>query len=800
VKKSHFMLQLTAGCMLILVSIYGFLQLNGTWLPQDALALVDRALASDRAKIKLDGSLLEERIELEFFLCRRISRKQVGDPVLLEVSGVDTGISRSIHLIPYFESVPFSQIHLMVLGLSALIAFVVFVMKREDMGARLLYWCILTFAAAEVITGCFHCLDTTWTSYIPGIFFHICYALSATFLLHLSFKFSPERPRIRIGWIYAVAFLFILVLEVLFLYSSLTRSIENYRLYLSVIYFFQLYVFGCILAAVANLVLIYRRTHLEEVKAQIKWLLYGLFLGLGPFVLLYLLPKILTLPEFVSMEVAMAFSPLVMVGAAIAIVRHRLFDIEFVINRSLVYSILTIFVVAIYIFLVRLLQGMFSQLFEVTDTAVSALAAFGAALVFHPARKRIQKFVDKSFFRVSYDYQKCIQAFAERASGEIDPHRLLDAMIQQVGSALPVTHIGALIQIVREKDRSLFLVRGEKERMLETASATRDDGLPLGRKKSLSIHDQIDFSQEDVLKDQGWDLILPIAFTLPMLLGFIALGPKKSGQRFGRDDVALLLTLTQELGVNLERIRLQEEVVYERAEKEKFDELNKLKTEFISAVSHELRTPMSTLSSLADILQGERIKDKEKRGRLLQLMSDECTRLSRFLHNILDSGRIERDTMSYIMETYDLNDVVQETANLFEHRLQKEEFECRLDVPPHPVTLKLDRDALKQALTNLIDNAIKYSRGHQDIRIRLEEKGHCVELSVEDRGIGISPQDQQNIFDGFFRGEAAALENPSGVGIGLKIVKHIMDAHGGRVRVESEPDKGSKFILEFSRS
>ena len=106
------------------------------------------------------------------------------------------------------------------------------------------------------------------------------------------------------------------------------------------------------------MVLIFRRTHLEEVKAQIKWLLYGLFLGLGPFVLLYLLPKILTLPELVSMEVAMAFPPLVMVGAAIAIVRHRLFDIEFVINRSLVYSILTIFVVAIYIFLVRLLQGL----------------------------------------------------------------------------------------------------------------------------------------------------------------------------------------------------------------------------------------------------------------------------------------------------------------------------------------------------------------------------------------------------------------------------------------------------------
>lgn len=102
-------------------------------------------------------------------------------------------------------------------------------------------------------------------------------------------------------------------------------------------------------------------------------------------------------------------------------------------------------------------------------------------------------------------------------------------------------------------------------------------------------------------------------------------------------------------------------------------------------------------------------------------------------------------------------------------------------------------------MTNLIDNAIKYSRGQPEIHIVLEEKEQGVALSIEDRGIGIPSQEQQNIFEGFFRGEAAALENPGGVGIGLKLVKHILEAHGGRVRVESELDLGSKFILEFLR-
>ncbi|MFA9452495.1 MAG: ATP-binding protein [Candidatus Aminicenantaceae bacterium] len=799
-KKSHFVLQLAAGGVLVLVSIYGFLQLNGTWLPQDALALVDRSLGAEKGQVRLDGGKVEERIELEYYLCRRISGKQVGDRVLLEFSGEGGESSRSVPLISYFEAVRFPHIHLIVMGLSTLIGFVVFVMKKEDVRARLLYWGILTFAAAEVITGGFHCLDMTWMSYIPAVFFYICYALAPTLLLHFSLTFSPDSPRAWIGWIYAAAFLFIMVLESLFLYSSFTRSIADYRLYLFILYFFWIYVFACLLAAVLHLILIYRRSPLEEVRARIKWFLYGLFLGLGPFVLLYLLPKILTLTELVSMEVAMAFSPLALVGAAIAIIRYRLLDIEIVINRSLVYSFLTILVVGIYLFLVRFLQGMFSHLFEITDTAVSALAAFGAALIFHPARKKIQEFVDRSFFRIAYDYQKCIQTFAERASQEIDAHRLVDAMIQQVESVLPVSRIGVLLQIVREDEQNLFLVRGEREKLLGVISESKDGGgLPHGRENSLSFHEQIDFSQDGVLKEHGWELLFPISFTLPMLSGFLALGPKRSGQRFGRNDVALLQTLTQELGVNLERIRLQEEVVYERAEKEKLDELNKLKTEFISAVSHELRTPMSTLSSLADVLQEERIKDKNKRGRLLRLMSEECTRLSQFLHNILDSGRIERDVMSYSMEEADLNYVVQETVNLFEQRLRKDGFECRLDVPPHPVLLNLDQNAVRQALTNLIDNAIKYSKGQPEIHIVLEEKEQWVALSIEDRGIGIPSQEQQNIFEGFFRGKAAILENPGGVGIGLKLVKHILEAHGGRVRVESELDLGSKFILEFLR-
>ena len=177
-KKSQFVFQLAAGGVLVLVSIYGFLLLNGTWLPQDALGLLDQSLGAEKRQVSLDGGKVEERIELEYYLCRRISGKQVGDRILLEFSGEGMESSRSVPLISYFEAHGFPHIHLIVMGLSTLIGFVVFVMKKEDVRARLLYWGILTFAVAEVITGGFHCLDVTWTSYIPAVFFYICYALA----------------------------------------------------------------------------------------------------------------------------------------------------------------------------------------------------------------------------------------------------------------------------------------------------------------------------------------------------------------------------------------------------------------------------------------------------------------------------------------------------------------------------------------------------------------------------------------------------------------------------------------------
>jgi two-component system phosphate regulon sensor histidine kinase PhoR len=254
------------------------------------------------------------------------------------------------------------------------------------------------------------------------------------------------------------------------------------------------------------------------------------------------------------------------------------------------------------------------------------------------------------------------------------------------------------------------------------------------------------------------------------------------------------------LGVNLGRIRLQEEVIYERASREKSDELVRLKTEFISTVSHELRTPMTSLRGLAELLRSGKISEGARREHLLGLMAGECGRLTRFLTNVLDFGKIEQNAKVYELKETALGPLVRDVAELVRESHPDGGIELEVIAPESPVTVRADADAVRQALLNLVDNALKYSPDRKEVTVSLAAGPDAVIIAVKDNGMGVAPGDRDRIFEPFFRASRAAERDPAGVGLGLKIVKHIMDAHGGRVTVESEPGKGSTFGLVFPRS
>jgi signal transduction histidine kinase len=180
-------------------------------------------------------------------------------------------------------------------------------------------------------------------------------------------------------------------------------------------------------------------------------------------------------------------------------------------------------------------------------------------------------------------------------------------------------------------------------------------------------------------------------------------------------------------------------------------------------------------------------------------MAGECGRLGRFLHNVLDFGRIEQDVKLYEFRKTDIKPLIVQVAEIARSASAGEDLDLEVEMPEGPVLIEADLDSVCQALLNLVDNAIKYSAGRKRVAVRLAENDRHVEVSVSDQGIGIPAEDREKIFEAFFRSPAAVRHDPKGVGLGLKIVKHIMDAHGGSIAVEGGPGRGTTVTLKFPR-
>jgi signal transduction histidine kinase len=223
--------------------------------------------------------------------------------------------------------------------------------------------------------------------------------------------------------------------------------------------------------------------------------------------------------------------------------------------------------------------------------------------------------------------------------------------------------------------------------------------------------------------------------------------------------------------------------------------LAELRTQFVSSVSHELKTPLTSIRMFAELLQ-MRETDKERSGFLDTIVS-ESERLTRLLSNVLDFSRIERGQKTYRLQPAPLAEVVHAAARTVQYPLSQQGFSLDLNVCEDVPQVSLDRDALQQAVLNLLTNAMKYSGESRHIGLRLcAESGNAL-IEVSDHGIGIPEQEQSRIFEKFYRARIPENLEISGTGLGLALVAHIVKAHGGSVDVKSRPGKGSTFSIRL---
>jgi two-component system phosphate regulon sensor histidine kinase PhoR len=223
--------------------------------------------------------------------------------------------------------------------------------------------------------------------------------------------------------------------------------------------------------------------------------------------------------------------------------------------------------------------------------------------------------------------------------------------------------------------------------------------------------------------------------------------------------------------------------------------LSQLKSDFVSNVSHEIRTPLSLIGMFAETLEMHRVTTEEKKDEYYRIIRKETERLTRIVNSILSLSKMESSSKEYNFEKANLNTIVDEVVKTYQHEFEKND--CSVNKNHDLREIIIDQEAVIEALINLIDNALKYCEGKCKIEISTGMNDKYQFVEVTDNGMGIAKEYQKKIFEKFYRISSGNVHNSKGSGLGLSLVKHIMEAHGGNIGLESKIDKGSSFRLNF---
>ena len=224
-------------------------------------------------------------------------------------------------------------------------------------------------------------------------------------------------------------------------------------------------------------------------------------------------------------------------------------------------------------------------------------------------------------------------------------------------------------------------------------------------------------------------------------------------------------------------------------------ELERLRAEFVANVSHELKTPLTSIMGFVETLKEGAIEDPANRLQFLQIVDDHSRKLYGLIDDLLLLSKLESDREAIHKETVDFEKMLERTLRLFDRALQAKQIKVHEEMERRPFFILADPKSIEEALSNLVDNAIKYNHPGGTLRIHASSSPQAVKIAVSDTGIGIPDEDLPRIFERFYRADKSRSRDSGGSGLGLSIVKHIVEKHGGRVEAQSQFHQGSTFTI-----
>jgi signal transduction histidine kinase len=789
---------LLAVCIAYIPSLVGSARMPFTALAIDGrlqvVSLTEKEAAGgivpgDRI-IKWNGENVGSMSDLEFLR----SYQSPGDTIVLTLEG---GRQTRCTCVNTYDS-----LYILIILIVGFITwgFGVFVLLAGPRGlvAATLHWSLVCMGVSTIMPWGSMNLGGLFPYLARGVFLVVYLGVPSLFLF-----FTSMFPRPRPGplWLKAATSfipvgILLVILSVTLFHSLHEHSLPMFRAFQRWYDVFHVVLILDVAMGLISIVDSYRRAETGGDRKKIEWILWGLTFGPTPFLILVVLPGLFDAQDIIPEELSIVFFLLIPASFAIAFLKYHVLDIEVVIKRTTVYAVVLGVVLSLYAAAVGLLSAMVGSF--VPQSA--AAAAVGVAIAFEPVRKRVQRVVDRRFFRVRYDFRRTGRGILEAVGSAVDEQQLGEIVVRRTDEAIPVERIALVAAEPGSDAMSVLAGRGWEGGALTCA------GLPLYAGDNARQPAAADRTFEAGIAHRAIPAELAgrlnVAAVFPLtdenqnILGCIALGPKRSSARFTAEDADLLIQIAAESALALQRIRLQRQLLLEKVTSRRLEELNQMKSNFVSYVSHELRTPLTSIKMFTEILQSGRVRLGRKAREYIGVIEGESDRLGRMVTTILDSARIEQGVKEYRPVRGDLREHVRKALGAMSYQLKQHGFVVRLTEPRRPLDILADPDAVVQAVVNIVANAIKYSPGPKYLAVRLERRRETAACSIRDRGRGIPPSSIPHLFERFYR-VPDVRRDIQGVGLGLPLVHHIMEAHRGSVEVESTVGKGTTFTLVF---
>jgi signal transduction histidine kinase len=559
-------------------------------------------------------------------------------------------------------------------------------------------------------------------------------------------------------------------------------------------------------------------------QKQAKWLFLGVGMGTIPVFFLHTIPSVLG-TEIPYGRFSAYTLILILFCYGTAILRYKLVDVELVLNRSSVYAVVSSVAVAVYLLSSQIMGEIFSTISPRAETVAKYLSILLVALLFAPLRHRVQEFIDKFFYQRRYNYRRTLLNLSEALGTILRLDELGETLLTRLDEVLQPEFAALLLR--RGSEHQIYRQVGDREKL---SAALRELDVESIRGRPERIIDS--------------NLAIPL-MSKGNLVGVILLGGKLSGQGYNAEDISLMEILSHQTAISIEnatiyeRLRervnfmeeaynrlvetfrrsnpeltppekpaLEEEDIISQLDmiaealvrsSERLRKLDELKSQFLSNVSHELHTPLTSIKGYADnLLDGAVGELDEKQKKCMEGISQNTERLVRMVNDILSLSRIEAGRIEFNPTNFSLyslmEEMVFELTNIADKKGIFLSFNC-----PSDLRIFVDEGKLREVIINLVDNAIKFTPSGGKVTLQAEEREKYVDISVEDTGIGIPPESLDEIFDRFHQVQRKERGNSEGIGIGLAIVKSLVDLHGGNVTVQSEPGKGSRFTVTLPK-